>query len=76
MEQEVYFKYINTQLNIGVFDLKNVYSLRPQLQKMLPEVYKGRLVYRLKGSSKRISYQSIKKGLQRKSFHLFITIPF
>ncbi len=44
MEQNIFFKYLNTKLKIGIFDLKNVYLLSPQLQKLLPEVYKGKLV--------------------------------
>ena len=40
------------------------------------EVYKGKLVHRIKGSSKRISYQTIKKALLCKSFYLTEEIPF
>jgi hypothetical protein len=59
-----------------MFDLKKVYLLSPQLQMLLPEVYKGKLVYRIKGTSKRISYNKIKKELVRKSFSLPVKIPF
>jgi hypothetical protein len=53
-----------------------VYLLSPELKKFLPEVYKGKLVYRIKGSSKRISYQTIKIELVCKSFYLTEEIPF
>ena len=58
-------KYWNAQLEIGLADLKNVYQF-PQQEKMFAEVHQGRLHYRLRGSSKRISYMRIKKGLQKR----------
>ena len=58
-------KYWNQQLQIGLADLKNVYQF-PQQEKMYAEVHQGRLHYRLRGSSKRISYAQIKKELQKK----------
>ena len=76
MEQIIFFKYLNAKLKIGMFDFKNVYLLSPQLEKLLPEVYKGKLVYRIKSTSKRISYDSIKKELVKKSFKLSVEIPF
>lgn len=76
MEQKIYLKYINQQLNIGMSDLKNVYLLSPGLIKLIPEVYKAKLVFRLKGSSKRITYSLIKKGLSKKSFYVIQTLPF
>lgn len=62
-------KYWNAQLKIGLADLKNVYQF-PQQEKMFAEVHQGRLYYRLKGSSKRISYARIKKDLQKKQIIL------
>jgi hypothetical protein len=76
MEQKVHFKYLNTQLNIGMFDIKNVYLLSPKLIKLQPQVYKGKLVYREKGSAKRISYSRIKEGLERKTFYIIEKMPF
>jgi hypothetical protein len=76
MEQVFVFKYINTQLNIGIVDLKNVYALEPELTRLIPEVYKGRLHFRKKGSSKRISYEKIKTGLVRKQFVVYEHMPF
>lgn len=76
MEQEINLQHVNQQLNIGMSDWKNAYLLTPQLLKLIAEVYKGRLVYRIPGSSKRISYSNIKKGLIKKSFSIIITTPF
>ena len=59
-----------------MFDWKSVYLLKPSLLKLFPEVYKGRLVYRMPGSSKRLSYNEIKKQLIRKSFYVIEHIPF
>jgi len=44
--------------------------------KLLPGVYKGKLVYKIKSFSKRISYNRIKKDLVRKSFYISIVLPF
>ena len=62
----IILKYWNQHLQIGMADLKNVYQF-PQQEKMYNEVHQGRLHYRLKGSSKRIIYAQIKKGLIRKN---------
>lgn len=56
--------------------MKNVYLLTPDLKKLIPEVYKSGLVYRIAGTSKRISYSRIKKGLIRKDFFIVETAPF
>jgi len=61
----IILRYWNHGLQIGLTDLRNVYQF-PQQEKMYAEVHQGRLHYRLKGSSKRISYAQIKKGLQKK----------
>jgi len=76
MEQKLLFNYINAELQIGVCDIRNIYLLTPTLTKLLPEVYKGKLVYRIKGTSKRISYISIKRGLVKKKFFVNDNCPF
>jgi hypothetical protein len=58
-------KYWNAQLQIGMADWKNVYKF-PQQQLMQTEIHQGKLCYRLKGSSKRISYTQLKKGIVKK----------
>ena len=66
MEQRIKLNYLNSRLNIGMADIKHVYLLKPHATPLQPEVYKGRLVYRAKGSDRRISYAMIKKGLVKK----------
>ncbi len=65
MEQIIKLKYINTQLDIGLVNWKEVYILSPEIIKLKPEVDKGRLIYRIKGSTKRFSYSLIKKNLTK-----------
>ena len=50
------FSLINSILGVGLQDWRNVYLLAPEVKRMVPEVYKGNLVYRVKGFGKRISY--------------------
>jgi hypothetical protein len=58
-------KYWNQKYQIALADWQNVYQF-PQKEKMMNEVYRGALYYRLKGSARRISYRQLKIGLQRK----------
>lgn len=60
------FRYYNPVLRIAMDDLKTVYLLLRQPVQLHPEVRRGRLVYRAHGSSRRVSYEQIKKGLIRK----------
>jgi hypothetical protein len=62
MEQTVRLRYVNERLQVGMVDIKQLYLLSPQLTQLRPEVYKGKRVYRAKCSSRRISYEQIKKG--------------
>lgn len=75
MVQEVEIKLINPQLKIGVADWRRVYLLSP-LTVLNAEIHKGMLVYRAKGSSKRFTYQQIKKGLIRKKMIIREHLPF
>lgn len=70
----IILKYWNPQYQIALADpiaigCQNVYQF-PLQEKMLNEVYRGALYYRLRGSSHRISYQQLKKGLLKK--HILI----
>lgn len=56
-------------------DWKTVYQF-PQQQLMITEMHQGNLYYRLKGSSVRISYQQLKKGLVRKQVVIDDRLPF
>ena len=75
MEQKIKFTYINPRHNIGLINWRQVYLLHPQIQTLIPEVNKGRLMYRVKGSTKRISYAQIKKGLQKKDYWIKEEVP-
>ena len=71
----IILKYWNAQLQIGLADWKNVYQF-PQQQILQKEIHQGRLCYRLKGSSKRISYHQLKKGLIKKEIIIKEELPF
>ena len=58
-------KYWNPFYQIALADWQHVYQF-PAKEKMQQEVYRGSLYYRLRGSSRRISYKQLKMGLQRK----------
>ena len=75
MKQKVQLNYINKELHIGMVDWKQVYLLHPTIIPLKPEVDKGRLVYRAKGASKRISYAQIMNGLIKKSVWIKQEVP-
>ena len=47
---------------------ETVYFLYPKIIELNPEFYKGRLIYRQRGSVKRISYSQIKKWFKEERF--------
>lgn len=55
------------QLQIGLVNWRQAWllSANPPLQ-LSTEVYKGKLVFRIPGTSRRFSYQRVRKGLQKK----------
>ena len=57
--------YINTQLNIGLEDWQNAWLLNPPV-KLITENFRGALVFRVQGTTKRYSYNAVKKNLQKK----------
>ena len=61
----IILKYWNPNYQIGLANWKQVYHF-PEAELMIKEMHQGRLYYRLKGSSHRISYSQLKKGLQKK----------
>lgn len=73
--QMIILKYWNAQLQIGISDWKNVYQF-PQQILLQKEIHQVKLCYRLKGSSKRISYNQIKKGLVKREIILKAESPF
>ena len=68
MLQKIKINYINTKLHIGLVNWREVYIYSPTVAILIPEVERGRLAYREKGSMKRISYLQIKKGLLKRDF--------
>lgn len=71
----IILKYWNLQLNIGLEDFKNAWQF-PQKIKMCTEVHQGRLYFRLRGTSKRISFEQVKKGLIKKQVTITEWLPF
>jgi hypothetical protein len=75
MLQEIKIRYFNESLEIAMVSWREVYILKPHIKRLNIEVDKGRLIYRAKGSGKRISYKRLKKGLIKKSFSVFEEVP-
>lgn len=74
MQEVIHLSYYNPRLNIGFSTWREVYLLQP-LQRLHPEVYKGKLVYRAKGSHRRVSYDQIKKGLVKRAIRVVEEVP-
>lgn len=71
--QMIVLKYWNPDYQIGlavpiVIERKRVYHF-PEKELMIKEMHQGRLYYRLKGFSRRISYSQLKKGIAEKTNH-------
>jgi len=75
MIEKIKLKYINERLQIGLIDVRQAFLLSPSFTPLIPEVYKGNLVYRSKGSTKRISYRAIKKGIIKKTIFIEQQVP-
>jgi len=75
MVQKIQLNYINERLQIGLVNWREAYLLSPQVLALQVEVDRGRLIYRLKGSNRRISYTTLKKGLVKKSQWIEIEAP-
>ena len=67
MEQEKRIKLFNPKLKIGLVNWRNAWLFSSEYpEKLFTEVHKGKLVFRQRGSSVRISSRQIKKGLIKK----------
>ncbi len=67
MEQARYTKYYNPLLKTGLVSYREAWLFGKEYpEKLYTEVYKGKLVFRQRGSSLRISYARIKQGLVKK----------
>ena len=75
MVQNINLKFVNEKLHIVLSDWRWVYIYYPKVIQLKPEVDRGRLVYRYKGSERRFSYTQIKKGLVRKNFIIQLDFP-
>jgi hypothetical protein len=75
MEQKIQLKYINKSFQIGLVTWKEAYILHPTPEQLLVEVYKGNIVYRRKGSPKRIYYNKLKDGLVKTEAVLSMQLP-
>jgi hypothetical protein len=75
MEQRIKLKYINNILQIGLVSWREAYLLYPTIIPLKIEVDKGRLVYRAKGSSKRIACKKVKAGLVKTSVWIVQQAP-
>jgi hypothetical protein len=60
-------KYVDRKHNIGFVNWNEAWLLcSPYPVKMLTEIYRGSLVFRIPGTSKRIGYKTLKNNLERK----------
>ena len=75
MKHRIDFRYYNERLQLGMVDVKRVYLLTPEPTRLNIEVYRGKLVYRAKGSSRRISYDQVKEGLVKRRFFAEEDVP-
>ena len=75
MLQTIHLKLVNEKLHIGLVTWRQIYIYHPKVIQLIPEVDRGRLVYRYKGSNKRFSYLQIKKGLVKKQISIQIEYP-
>lgn len=75
MIEKIVLKYVNEGLHIGLTDVRHAYLLSPRFMPLLAEVYKGNLVYRMKGSAKRVSYRQVKRGLRKKNMTIEQVVP-
>jgi hypothetical protein len=67
MEQAKYIKLFNPKYKIGLVSWREAWIFETEFpEKLYTEVYKGRLVFRKRGSPLRISYTTLKKGLVKK----------
>ena len=66
MEQMARIQYVNAALQIGLVHWRQAWLLSGNPpQQLSAEVYKGKLIFRIPGTSRRFSYQRVKKGLQK-----------
>ena len=73
--QKIQLHYYNPKVNVGMGTWQTVFLLSAEPVMLVPEVFRGNLIYRQKGSTRRISYQQIKRGLVKKQFFITESVP-
>ena len=68
LKQMLKLKYYNPLYKIEFDNWKEMYLLEKEPTMLLLELYQGKLVYRVQGSSKCIAYNAIKTGFLKKRF--------
>jgi hypothetical protein len=77
MEQEICVKLFNPKYKIGLVNWREAWLFENQFpEKLYTEVHKGKLVFRRKGSTARVSYRRLKKGLIKKIIIIKQPLPF
>ena len=66
MFNEIIIQYYHPSLKIGLQDIRNAWMIADKPFKLTTSLHRGRLVFRVPGSGKRISYLTLKKGLIKK----------
>jgi hypothetical protein len=72
--EEIEIKHIHPELGVGLQNIRAAWLLTSVPVKLTTSLHRGNLIYRWPGTGKRISYQTLKKGLIKKK--IIIQIPF
>lgn len=74
IQQTIKCSYYNPVYQIAFSNWRELYLLKEKegFELLAVEVYQGQLAYRSKGSSKRITWHNIKKGLLKKEVLLYL----
>lgn len=74
MFEEIEIKHIHPELGVGLQNIRAAWLLTSVPVKLTTSLHRGNLIYRWPVTGKRISYQTLKKGLIKKK--IIIQIPF
>jgi hypothetical protein len=78
-DREIVIRYVHPELNPGFEDIRNVWLLSNPPVLITACLHRGSLGYRLPRSGRRVSYQTLKKGLHKTDLRLrlpFEPLPF
>ena len=79
MFDEIVINHYNPFLKVGLQDIRNAWLITDDPVKLNTSLHRGRLVFRIPVSGKRISYHTLKKGLIKKRIIIrkpFYLLPF